>query len=196
MKSVILIVVIFLSACSATGPVYHAEPEPSADESLLYVYRVGASDLAIRTAIIEVGNELQFELLGGGYAAVKLKPGHYDIQQSWKHWPGDYAEIGKPTFTSIELLKGETKYVELSIETQQSLMYKEVMWGLKQVSSEVAVKKINKYKQQKEIKKRSWAIYSLITRCSNTVPALRASTRQFVSSAFSALLRKVYRNAC
>jgi hypothetical protein len=34
-----------------------------------------------------------------------------------------------------------------------------------------------------------------ITRCSNTVTALRASTRQFVSSAFSELLRKVYRNA-
>jgi len=34
-----------------------------------------------------------------------------------------------------------------------------------------------------------------ITRCSNAVPALRASTRQFESSAFSELLREVYRNA-
>ena len=32
-----------------------------------------------------------------------------------------------------------------------------------------------------------------ITRCSNTVPALRASTRQFVSSAFSESLREVFR---
>ncbi|QEY12131.1 hypothetical protein [Cellvibrio sp. KY-YJ-3] len=51
-----------------------------------------------------------------------------------------------------------------------------------------------KWREKRKAKSQKRQAEKLITKCSNTVPALRASTRQFVSSAFGESLREVFRN--
>ncbi len=84
-KIAVLFVFAVLCSCSAPvkGPAFIAEPEPKDSESLLYIYRPYTTDLSIRKSLFHINGMSVVELQAGGYTAVRLSPGEYELSHSF-----------------------------------------------------------------------------------------------------------------
>jgi hypothetical protein len=106
-----ILVVLLLSACSATGPKFSLAAQPAKTEALVYLYRPDAPYYGgIQSHFYVDGNKVA-SLNKEGYSALYLSPGVHMFKQ---HWTG--MDNAKDTVQfQLELEPGETRYYRLTI---------------------------------------------------------------------------------
>lgn len=77
------LVIMALTACAASGPIYSPAPAPKASDALVYIYRPNAFVLGGRDAYFQVNGKNVVHLSAVGYTRIYLQPGAYEIVQSW-----------------------------------------------------------------------------------------------------------------
>jgi hypothetical protein len=107
----LLLAVLTLSACSATGPIFSRAAQPIKNEALVYLYRPDAPYYGgIQSHFYVNGNKVA-SLNKEGYSAFYLSPGVHTIKQ---HWTG--MDNPKDTIQfQLELEAGETRFYRLTI---------------------------------------------------------------------------------
>jgi hypothetical protein len=79
----ILILIVLLSGCAATGPAYKAAEEPSGGFALVYIYRPDSLTYGARAANFFLDDRSVAEIRSNGYSYFYVKPGTYRLRQKW-----------------------------------------------------------------------------------------------------------------
>jgi hypothetical protein len=101
----IVVLVLFLSGCAASGPTFTPAEKLGPNEGLVYIHRDNGFGLGGRTAYFYINGVNIFDLDRKGYSWISLPAGHYTLRQKW---PADVT----PKSLSIELdiEAGQTRY--------------------------------------------------------------------------------------
>lgn len=107
----LLLAVLLLSACSATGPKFSVAAQPTKNEALIYLYRPDALFYGgIQSHFYVDGNKVA-SLNKEGYSAFYLPPDAYMFKQHWTGMDNANDTVHFP----VELKPGETRYYRLTI---------------------------------------------------------------------------------
>lgn len=79
----VLLLLVLLSGCAATGPIYQAAPEPKESDALIYIYRPNSFALGGRDAYFYVDDVNIVDLSNEGYTWFHLPAGEYSLKQKW-----------------------------------------------------------------------------------------------------------------
>ncbi|MFZ6755608.1 DUF2846 domain-containing protein [Undibacterium sp. Ji50W] len=109
-----LLIMLLLSACSATGPKFSVAAQPAKNEVLIYVYRPDAPFFGGIQSHFYVDGTKVASLNKEGYTAFYLPPGTHVFKQHWSGMDNAKDTIQFP----IELEPGETRYYRLTIGLQ------------------------------------------------------------------------------
>jgi hypothetical protein len=135
-----------LAGCTAVGPRFERETEPTVADgrALVYVYRLDKNALGARTASIAIDGKRVGGLKKGGYLAVKLDPGTYSMTQNWDSWIGDFGYLDKPISVKISLAPGTVTYWRLDTGAapgpyQYQTISMTLLWELRNVPASTAL---------------------------------------------------------
>jgi hypothetical protein len=142
-----------LSGCTTMGPQFTTAQPVSENEAMLYVYRPHTYAFIARIASIDVNGKRAVGLKNNGYAAIKLKPGEYEITQRWDEWL--FLDHGKfdsrPLKATLNLAPGTTTYVRLTanvqFESTYTNRYVHSKWELTKMSETHALLELEKTKR-------------------------------------------------
>jgi hypothetical protein len=141
-------VVVALTGCTATGPIFQEAASAPEGKGLVYLYRPSSLVLGARSAKFFVSGQKIAELKTNGYTAVYLPEGRHVIQQRWadKEYPALMANIvgpTKPVEVPIDVKAGDTHYIRLTTSPgPYTYGAVTVAWGIEQVSPAFGSKEI------------------------------------------------------
>lgn len=78
--SSVLFIVVMLSGCSASGPIYKVYENGAIEKAVVYIYRPWRLLDGAGWANIHINGTKEFALRNEGYGVVVLDPGSYDIR--------------------------------------------------------------------------------------------------------------------
>lgn len=108
-----IMLMIALTACVASGPIYSPAPAPKASDALVYIYRPNGFVLGGRDAYFSLNGKSVVHLSAAGYTRVYLRPGVYQMAQSW---PIDLIGF-KSLHVPLTVLAGQTYYYQFTTDT-------------------------------------------------------------------------------
>jgi Protein of unknown function (DUF2846) len=143
-------VIVFLTGCAASGPVFTPHQGIQPDQALLYVFRPDVHAMSVLAAEIEVDGKVQAQLENNGYMALPLAAGRHVVVQRWK--AGLLGEKGlenKPISTTVDLAAGSVTYLRLGTQAAvdgpaAGKMVTQFRWELRKVSEADAAQEIAK----------------------------------------------------
>lgn len=111
-----LMLIVALSACAASGPIYSPAPAPKASDALVYIYRPNGFVLGGRDAYFQLDGKNVVHLSAAGYTRIYLQPGAYEMVQSW---PIDLIGF-KSLHVPLTVSAGKTYYYRFTTGTGSS----------------------------------------------------------------------------
>jgi hypothetical protein len=135
-----VLLVLFISGCVATGPLYQAAPEPKASDALIYIYRPGSGAMGGRTAYFFVNEVSVADLSNDGYTWFHVPAGEYTLKHTWQTWP----VMGSTVQVRTRWLSGNTYFYRL--ETSGGIGI--IQWRLSRVPANEALTEISSCKLQ------------------------------------------------
>lgn len=137
-RAIVLILTLFLGACSSTGPLFVDAAPPSGGKALVYIYRNPAAAFAVRSASFSVDGSDVAGLLQNGYTYVYLTPGHHAFKQWWPYWPGDIGTVANDIDLPVEVEAGQTYYYRFTtgFESVASAPLMRFEWALTRVPAD------------------------------------------------------------
>jgi len=114
--------VLFLTACSATGPLFTDAGQIPAGKGRVYVFRPHIHAMSVVKAQVSVDQNPVIELDDNGYTVIDLPPGSHEFTHSWgkKFYTTD-AIINRPFSIFVPVSAGMTNYILLSSTANTSL---------------------------------------------------------------------------
>ncbi|MEM1145564.1 MAG: DUF2846 domain-containing protein [Pseudomonadota bacterium] len=104
-RKILLISVLFLSGCAASGPLF-SEVVPAEGKGVLYVYRSNAMVNCCVSPVIYINGAESGSLKNGGYIPVVLDPGTYEVA-------AENTSVGfNKVSTKVEIVAGKSHYVK------------------------------------------------------------------------------------
>jgi hypothetical protein len=126
--SLIVLLLIFLQGCSATGPKFSSVSYVGPNETLIYVYRNSAFLKGGTYPFVYIDGEEIGPLKNGGYVKASVPPGEHRVTIDGQIFPGDWMQkpinlyvktsSEKPTF--IKLWLGNAEVIPASYITLAS----------------------------------------------------------------------------
>ncbi len=110
MRNFICVILLFLTGCVATGPLFKPAENVDQDSGVVYVYRLNNFAASGRGAYFYINDVNVFDLNADGYSWVSLPAGKYKLRQKW---PVDM--IAKALELDVEVKAGGVYY--FSFET-------------------------------------------------------------------------------
>lgn len=110
-KITLLILVLFISGCAATGAAFKPIEKSSSDESVIYIYRLSDSYQMFATPPVYINGKHKIDLSNGGYVWERVKPGEHEISVKRDMMRNGYGsnhsitvntEAGKETYIKLE----------------------------------------------------------------------------------------------
>jgi hypothetical protein len=147
-KFTIVSLIAFLSACSATGPIFSPMSAPRSDQALVYFYRPDVSTMSARTLSVTLDSEPWAELNNNAYVAKYVTPGKHIVAARWTKWLFDDAVLQDPLQVSGVMVAGATYYIRLSSYSTQSFNALTIHWRLSVVPEDEASSEIARTKAQ------------------------------------------------
>lgn len=114
MKLITLFLVVVLSACASTGPIYQPAPAPAPQDALIYVYRPANFVLSGRDAYFYVDDVNIVDLSTEGYSWFHVPAGNHTITQKW---PFDVTLGFNTVNIGKEFRPSQTYYYRLEIDS-------------------------------------------------------------------------------
>jgi len=118
-KISVIILILFLVGCSATGPTFKPESTSNSANATVYVYRPFQYFNAGGWPKIYVNGKEKFSLKNNGYGVIRLKPGSYRIKAEgsmlFTNW--------YPEPASIKLSVGANKVYYIRVTPQHDSTY-------------------------------------------------------------------------
>lgn len=145
------LLILTLTGC-ASGPQFRPEAGPNTDQALIYIYRVHAKPLWMRTAVISIDGKQVGELPNGGYLAIQVVPGEHSITQSWSNWAGDYSALTRPQNMVMKATAGGTHFVEFSLTERREYPNVITTWRIGEVDPVKGAETIVGCKKQDHMK--------------------------------------------
>jgi hypothetical protein len=138
-------VVLFISGCAATGPLYSIPQNVPEDETIIYVYREDSFVLGGRSAYFYINDVNVFDINKNGYSWLSLPQGVYNLRQGW---PIDVLAKSLQSELNIETkediyLKFSTHFCESNFDTMC------LGWQIEEVEAAIAKEEIKMMHYQK-----------------------------------------------
>jgi hypothetical protein len=83
MRNFFCVILLFLTGCVATGPLFKPAENVDQDSAVLYVYRLKTWAASVRGAYFYINDVNVFDLNTDGYSWVSLPAGKYKLKQKW-----------------------------------------------------------------------------------------------------------------
>lgn len=146
MKYLPTILLIFLSGCSATGPLFKQELPFNTEEAVVYFFRPDTLLLSGVGAFFLIDDEEVSKLKRNGYSFHYVRPGIHVIGMSWNCVMGACSKVYGPDYTSMQnkpkievhIGPGEQRFFKLTIDNYVG----DINWGFKEIDKTEALKEI------------------------------------------------------
>jgi len=149
-RSIVVSILIFLTGCATTRPLFVAEPAPPPGESLIYIYRPSATAMQGMTAVIQLDERNVAELHNNSYTVVHVRQGNHQVSQYWSNMTFFEAN-NRPrnrTDLAVNTTAGRQYYFRLSVNgevgPEGEIQISRVGWAFNEVSKAAAQAEIEK----------------------------------------------------
>jgi len=140
----IVVCVVLLSGCVATGPIYQNAPDPKESDALIYIYRPSSFAGGARDAYFYVNDVNIADISSEGYTWFHVPAGEYVLKQKW---PVDVA-FGKTIEAKVKWLPKQKYYYRLSTGASVGAGTVNFRWQITEINSGQAEAEISVCKLQ------------------------------------------------
>ena len=111
LRAALLTLVVLLSACGASGPVYQPAPQAAPSQAIIYVYRPKTLFNWGGSPGVHLDGKLMFDIRAGGYVKLDVTPGPHRVEVKGRLLLDDW--YPGPVGREVNAEGGKTYYLRI-----------------------------------------------------------------------------------